>query len=166
MNIFQKSRIAVSAAIALGLTAAAGPATAGVLAVQRNNTNFSFTSGTPTLLPDATFNVNAGDTIAVTFSSECATDAPAGNFSAWTDVDIQLVNSVDAVVNTLSPTSGSLDAFCSANGTAGFDGFSMNAVTATHTFASSGFFKIRVIGRLDAGATGAWYGDKSLVVWK
>jgi hypothetical protein len=164
MNISKRKVIAVATS-ALGLMAAAGPATAEVLARVTDSNNFTFNAGTPTLLATAGFNVNAGQTLAVSFSAECAVDAAAGNAGAWTDIDIQLVNSVGAVVNTLVPTAGSGDAFCTSNGTVGSDGWTTASMTTAHTFASSGTFSLRVVGRLNFG-TNAWYGERALVVWR
>ena len=71
-----------------------------------------------------------GQRFVVTFSAECAVNAPAGNYTAYTDIDIVVLNAAGAVVQTLAPTFGNSDAFCTANGTAGFDGWSRNSITA------------------------------------
>lgn len=159
MNIIKKSKIAVAALGALGLVTVGSPAMAEVLGSAVSTGNLPI-GATTTLLATSGFNVNAGQSILVMFSSECAVNA------GWTDIDIQLVNSVGAVVNTLAPTAGGSDAFCAANGTANLDGWSRNAAMVTHSFSSSGTFSIRVIGRLNAGATSASYGDSSLIVWR
>jgi len=162
MNII-KSKVAAAMASALGLVAAASPAMAQVVANVTNTANFTFTTGTPVLLATGAINMTAGQTLVATFSAECAVDAAAGISNAWTDIDIQLVNEVGTVVNTLSPTAGAGDAFCTANGTAGFDGWTTASMTVAQTFSASGFFSLRVVGRVNGGL-GAWYGERSLVV--
>ncbi len=162
MNI-RKSKIVVAAASAFVLVAAASTAWAGVVASVSNPTNFTFTTGTPTLLATAGFGLSAGETFAATFSAECAVDAPAANTSAWTDIDIQLLNSAGTVIATLAPTAGSADAFCTANGVAGFDGWTTASMTVTGSVAVAGTYSVRVIGRLNFG-TGGWYGERALVV--
>jgi hypothetical protein len=164
MNI-RKKKILVAAASALALVTVAGPATAAVLASTNNSANFTFTTGTPTLLSTAGFFLNANESFVVTFSAECAVDAAAGNSSAWTDIDIQLVNAAGAVVATLLPTSGSADAFCTSNGTVGFDGWTTASMTLSASVAPAGVYSVRVLGRLNFG-TGAWYGERSLVVYR
>ena len=82
------------------------------------------------------------------------------------DVDIVLMNAfTGAVVLTLAPTAGSADAFCTANGTAGFDGWESNAVTAAVPNAfPAGNYRIGVRARANAGATGGWFGERQVTV--
>jgi len=105
----------------------------------------------------ATFNSNAAGRKVLTFSSECAVVAPAGDFDAWTDLDI-IVNG--AIV---PPTAGTLDAFCSANGTAAIDGWETNSRTVVIPV-RVGVNTVQIRSRLNAGATGHWYGERALVV--
>ncbi len=104
-----------------------------------------------------TFNLPAAGRKVLTFSSECAVSAAAGNSSAWSDIDI-IVNG--AVV---APTVGSADAFCSANGTAVFDGWETNAITVVIQ-GVAGANTVRILGRPNGGATGIWFGERALVV--
>ena len=69
------------------------------------------------------FNLTAAGRKVLTYSAECAVGAPAGNASAWVDVDI-VVNGV-----TVAPTVGNQDAFCVANGTAAMDGWTRASIT-------------------------------------
>src|SRR5262245_36409085 len=152
--VIVKSNLVLAATSALGLMAATSPAMAEVLGAVKLADNFTFTSGTPVLLATSQFTLNNGDVFVATFASECAVNAPDGNTSAWTDIDIQLLDSSNVVISTLSPTIGSGDAFCTANGTVGFDGW----VTASMTVVGgpnngAGNYSVRVIGRLDGGAT-------------
>jgi hypothetical protein len=151
---------AICAAALLALTAAAQ---AKVLMSGTYATNFSFTTPTA-LVPLAstgattrTVNITTAGTYVLTFSAECSVDAPAGNSSAWVDLDIL----VDGVAT--SPTASTFDAFCGANGTLGFDGWVRPSITVpvrltvgSHTF--------QVQGRLDSGATGGWISDISVVL--
>lgn len=164
MSILKK-KIALAAAGALALVTAATPVMAAVLASTNNSANFTFVAGTPTLLATGAFFLNANDPFVVSFSAECAVDAPAGNTTAWTDIDIQVLNAGGAVVATLLPTAGSADAFCTANGTVGFDGWTTASMTLSGTVQVAGVYSVRVIGRL-TGATGGWYGERSLVVYR
>jgi len=101
----------------------------------------------------------------VIFSAECAVNAAAGSSMAWSDVDIVLLNAAGAVVQTLAPTAGSLDAFCSSNGTAGFDGWSANSVMGVAgPGLAAGNYRVQVRARLNNGATGGWFGERSLAV--
>ena len=101
----------------------------------------------------------------VIFSSECAVNAAAGSSAAWSDIDIVLMNAAGAVVSTLAPTAGNLDAFCSSNGTAGFDGWASNSVMAVAGAGlPAGIYRVQVRARLNNGATGGWFGERSLAV--
>lgn len=103
----------------------------------------------------------------VTFSAECAVDAPAGNFSAWVDIDIVVLDPNGVVIYTLPQTEFASDAFCASNGTAGFDGWESNAFTAFGgARLASGRYRVQVRARLNGGATGGWFGERSLVVWE
>lgn len=167
MNFYRNWRqCAAAGAVSL---LAAGPAAADAIAVITNSANFSFAAAGLVVLPGTTspafFNA-AGQRFLVNFTSECAVNAPAGNSSAWSDVDIVVLNAAGAVVSTLAPTVGNQDAFCSANGTAGFDGWESNAISAVGTVAIAGAYRVQVRARHNNGATGAWYGQRTLVVWR
>lgn len=152
---------------ALGISGllAAGSASAQLITSQVGPGNFIFAGFQP--LPNMTtaafFNA-ANQRFVVTFSAECAVNAAAGNTTAYTDVDIVVLDPFDVVVQTLSPTGGNQDVFCSANGTAGFDGWSRNSVTAVGGLGlAAGNYRVRVRARLNGGFQ-AWYGDRALVV--
>ncbi|WP_341887323.1 hypothetical protein [Variovorax sp. YR752] len=156
-------------AIATALTALASThASADVLTAVTAPANWTFAGAAQTTIPNLTtplFANQANRRFVVIFSAECAVNAPAGNSSAWTDVDIIVRNAAGAVVATLAPTVGSGDAFCSANGTAGFDGWESNSVTAVGGAGlPAGNYRVQVRARLNGGATGGWFGERSLVV--
>ena len=97
------------------------------------------------------------DAHVLTFSAECSVDAPAGNTAAWVDLDIMIDGAA------VTPTVGTADAFCGANGTLGFDGWIHPSITipvrltaANHT--------LQIQGRLNNGATGGWISDISMVL--
>ena len=146
-----------------------GQAPAHSLTYAVNTVNWSFAGAAQVAIPGMVtpiFFKPAGQRLIVTFTSECAVNAPAGNHSAWMDVDIVLINAfTGAVVLTLAPTAGSADAFCTANGTASFDGWESNAVTAAVPNAfPAGSYRIGVRARANAGATGGWFGERQVTV--
>jgi len=115
----------------------------------------------------SSFTLPQGARFGVTFSSECSVNAPAGNGGSWTDVDIVVLNTAGAVVATLAPTVGSSDAFCSSNGTAAFDGWEFNSVTAVGgPNLPPGTYRVQVRARLNNGATDGQFGERSLVVFR
>jgi len=156
-------------AIAATLCALASThASADVLTAVTAPANWTFAGAAQTTIPNLTtpffFNA-ANQRFIVTFSSECAVNAPAGNTSAWTDVDIIVRNAAGALVATLAPTVGAADAFCSSNGTLGFDGWESNSITAVGGAGlPAGNYRVQVRARLNGGATGGWFGERSLVV--
>ena len=103
------------------------------------------------------FSLAAPTRLVLTYSAECAVGAPAGNASAWLDLDL-IVNGV-----TLAPTAGNQDAFCSSNGTAAIDGWSRASITVFFTGAA-GANTVRIQSRGNGGATTVWLGDSSLVI--
>jgi hypothetical protein len=151
---------ALCAAALIALTAAAQ---AKVIMSGTYANNFSFATPTAfvplasTGATSRTVNVTTAGTYVLTFSAECSVDAPAGNSSAWVDLDILLDGAA------LSPTSGTLDAFCGANGTAGFDGWVRPSISIPVRL-TAGAHTIQVQGRLDAGATGGWISDIAVVL--
>lgn len=151
---------ALCAAALIALTAAAQ---AKVLMSGTYSNNFSFTTPTafvPLASTGATsrsVNIVTATTYVLTFSAECSVDAPAGNSSAWVDLDIM----VDGVA--VAPTASTLDAFCGANGTAGFDGWVRPSISVPLRM-TAGAHTIQVQARLDAGATGGWISDIAVVL--
>lgn len=151
------------AACTLALCVLAAAAQAKVMISGVYPANFSF--NTPTaFVPLAasgatsrTFNIGKAATYVLTFSAECSVDAPAGNSSAWVDLDIL----IDGVA--VAPTATTADAFCGANGVAGFDAWVRPSITVPVTL-SVGSHTLQVQGRLNAGATGGWISDISMVL--
>lgn len=152
----------VGSIVLLGL---GGVADAKVIGSGSNPSNFSFSAATanvpiaagtaaPTVL-----NVAAPrrGSYVLTFSAECSVDAPAGNSSAWIDIDV-VVNGT-----TVSPTVGTGDAFCGANGTVGFDGWVRPSISVAVDLIK-GLNVISILARRDAGATAGWLSDSSIVV--
>ena len=130
--------------------------------------NWSFVGAAQVQVPGTLTNVffkPANVRLIATFSAECAVGAPAGNTSAWVDLDIVLLNAAGAVVHTLAPTLGSSDAFCSSNGTAGVDGWATQSVTAYVPFNfPAGNYRAEVRARINAGATTGWISDRTLLI--
>lgn len=157
-------RIAAAGAVAI---AAVGSAQAHSIAAVTAVGNFIFAAGTP-ILPGMTtplFGNLAGQRFIVTFTAECAVNAAAGNTTAWTDVDIVVLNAAGAVVATLSPTVGTLGAMCSSDGSAGLSGWGSYSITAVGGIGlAAGNYRVQVIARLNNGATQASYGERALVV--
>jgi hypothetical protein len=164
MSIIKKhwAKSLIGAAIALG---AATQASAHTLAAVTNPINFTWAAGVVAPVPGMVtpFFGHPGGRFVATFSAECAVNAAAGNHSAWLDVDIVVTNAAGAVVATLTPTVGSGDAFCSSNGTLGFDGWVSPSVTGVAQLAA-GVYRVQVNARLNNGATGGWLGERTLVV--
>ncbi|WP_280154823.1 hypothetical protein [Piscinibacter sp. XHJ-5] len=106
----------------------------------------------------------ANQRFVASFSAECAVNAPAGNHTAFTDIDIVVLNGAGAVVQTLAPTLGGTDAFCTANGTPVFDGWTRASATVVGGVGlAAGFYRVQVRGRVPIPFS-ASYGDRSLVV--
>jgi hypothetical protein len=94
----------------------------------------------------------------LTYSAECSVDAPAGNSSAWVELDI-IVNGV-----TIPPTVGTSDAFCGADGVAGFGGWVRPSITVVFAgLQGNNTISIKATGQ--AGATGIWLSDTALAVY-
>jgi hypothetical protein len=158
---------AASAAAALG---AAAPASAQTVAAVVGVGNWVFGAAGLVPIPAMTTPVffnGAGQRFVVIFSSECAVDAAAGNTAAYTDVDIVVLDPFGALVATLPPTAGNQDAFCAANGTAGFDGWENNAITALGGLnLPAGNYMVQVRARLNNAATGGWFGERMLTLMR
>lgn len=144
------------------------PASAHSLGYAINTSNWTFAGPAQVVVNGMTSNMffkPANQRLILTFASECAVDAPAGNTSGWVDVDIVLLNAAGAVVLTAAPTAGSADAFCAANGTAGFDGWESNSVSALVPYNfPAGNYQVQVRARINGGATGGWFGERQLTV--
>lgn len=110
-------------------------------------------------------NIAPGQLLTAHFAAECAVDAPAGNTTAWTDVDLVVLNGPGAVVAVLQPTVGTLGAFCSADGSAGLSGWRSNKVIGVLRSALPlGMYRFQVRARLNNGATAASYGERTLLI--
>ncbi len=75
----------------------------------------------------------------------------------WLDLDITF----NGVV--VAPTVGTDDAFCSTNGTAIIDGCTRASITVV-VQGIKGNNNVTIHARGNAGATGTWLGDSSLVI--
>lgn len=156
-------KFAHKAACAIALSALAAASYAKVIVSGTYSANFSFTTATafvPLASTGATsrsFNAPKAAIYVLTFSAECSVDAPAGNNGAWVDLDIL----IDGVA--VSPTFGSADAFCGANGIAGFDAWIRPSITVPVSL-SAGAHTLQVLGRLNNGATGGWVSDIAMVL--
>ncbi|PZQ15883.1 MAG: hypothetical protein DI565_08645 [Ancylobacter novellus] len=93
----------------------------------------------------------------LTFSAECSVDAPAGNVTAWVDLDI-VVNGV-----VVPPTVGASDSFCSSDGTVGFGSWATHSITVAVPL-EAGKNEISIQARLSGGATGGWISNSALVI--
>jgi hypothetical protein len=165
----QLLRRAGAASILAGLVAVSTQASANSLAYAVGTDNWTF-SGTSQVdvsgMQSNIFSKPANQRLVITFSAECAVNAPTGNPNAWMDVDIVLLNpTTGAVVYTASPTVGSADAFCSSTGTVGFGHWATHSVQALipYNFAA-GSYKAAVKARLNNGGTGGWLGERMLSV--
>jgi hypothetical protein len=104
------------------------------------------------------FNLGSAGKKILTFSARCAVTAPAGNTTAWLDLDI-VVNGI-----VVAPTVGSGDPFCSANGTAGgLDGQVRRSITVP-VQGIQGSNTVQVLARGNGGASGLYLGDLALVI--
>jgi hypothetical protein len=164
MNMTNLAKFAAVLSLsAAALPAVTAPASAVVAAFGFHT--FSFTFSPPgSLLPIAigagtsvAFTLPAQANVAVTFSAECSVEAPAGDFSSYVDVDVL----IDGVA--VPPTAGTSDAFCSANGTAGFDSWVRPSITVVKLLAA-GPHSVSVFGRPSTGATRGYLGITSVVV--
>ena len=160
-------------AAVLGLLAATQASADAFIAIGRPG-NFTFSSASGTVAvpigagvfqTPAFFNF-AGQRFIVSYTAECAVAAAAGVTSTWLDVDVRAVNIGTGQVFVLTPTGGTLDALCTSNGTAGSDGWQMNAVNAIGgPGMPAGNYVVQVRARL-SGAGSGHLGDTSLVVWR
>jgi hypothetical protein len=158
----------IAAAAALGLAGVGAAQADAIVPPVTVIGNFTFGVAGLVALPgmiSAPFAYTTGRRFIVHFASECAVAAPAGNTTAWTDVDIEVINGAGGIVQVLPPTAGNLGAFCASNGTAASDGWESNAVIAVGgPNLASGVYRVRVRARMNNGATQAWFGERTLVV--
>jgi hypothetical protein len=96
----------------------------------------------------------------ITYSAECAVSSASS--LAWLTIEIIL----DGVA--LPPTAGTVDAFCSGNGTAGFDGWTTHTISVPTPTLPTGTHTLVIQASLQSGVAGdsGWLGDSSLVVTK
>ena len=153
-----------NAALALALAGVAATAHAGVKASAIRPGNFVALSPIETLVPLNTagattlnFTLPSAGKKVLTYSAECAVDAPAGTFG-WVTLDIY----VNGVV--VAPTVGTTDPFCSGNGAAGFDGYVRASITIPVQGISGGN-TVQIKARGGSNATGLWLGDSALVIY-
>lgn len=159
MYALKRIGLACVLAVAAGATVAI---TFKINAVRPGNFSFATPSAfVPLNAAGATtlvFNQGGATPRVLTYSAECTVDAPAGNNFAWLDIDVY-VNGV-----AVPPTAGTADAFCSADGVAGFGGYTRPSITIAIN-PVAGANSVRILARLNAGATGGWLGDSALVVY-
>lgn len=136
--------------------------------------NYTFNFGSNSLVPltssgaveSARFTTSGH--LTVQYTAECAVGAAAGNTVTWLNIDIEVRNVATGAVIVLSPTNQTQDALCTANGTVGADGWTMNSITGLTTSLPNGTYTARVRANLQFGAPGnvGWLGDSSLVIRK
>jgi hypothetical protein len=153
--------------------AAALPAQAEILVTMSRPGNFAGIGAGGQLMPltpaginqTPAFFVPAGGRFIVSYTAECANDAPGT--TSWVSLDIRAVNQATGAITILPPTrvAGDQDAFCSSNGTAGFDGWATHTVIATGVQLPAGNYRLQVFARTVNGGSG-WLSDSSLVVWR
>lgn len=164
------NRLRTVAALALtGATLVCTQAHADSLAYAVGTDNWTFSGTSQVDVSGMVSNVffkPANTRLIITFSAECAVDAPTGNPNAWMDVDIVLLNATTgAVVYTAAPTAGAADAFCSSTGTLGFGHWATHTVQALIPWnLAGGNYKASVKARLNNGGTGGWLGERMLTV--
>ena len=106
---------------------------------------------------NVTFNLPAAGKKVLTFSAECSVNAVAGNDQAWLDIDI-IVNGVIVPV-----TNQPFDAFCPADGSAGFSGYVRASITVlVNGLLGNNTVRIRAKGW--GGATGISVSDTALMI--
>lgn len=141
-----------NAVLALALAGTAATAQAGIKASVVNTSYWSAPSAEQSLVSlDAagattlSFKLPSAGKKILTFSAICSVEAPAGDTLSWLDLDI-LVNGV-----VVAPTVGADDAFCSANGTIGFDGYVRASITIPiQGLAGTNYVQIKARGNYTA----------------
>jgi hypothetical protein len=154
-----------NAALALALTAAAATAQAGIKA----SAVLPGTSVVPspaeyfvpldnTSATTLTFNLSSAGKKVLTYSALCAVQAPAGDGTAFLDLDIY----VNGVV--VDPTVGNRDAFCSASGTGDLDGWVRASITVPIQ-GIAGTNTVRVKARGTFNTTWLFLSDAALLIF-
>ena len=153
-----------NAVLALALAGAAATAQAGVKASAVNTSNLIILNPGPVLVPlnaagatTLSFSLASAGKKILTFSSECAINAPTGIYGDYLDLDI-LVNGV-----VVTPTVDA-DPFCSANGTGFFDGYIRTSITIPIQV-KSGINTVQIKASGSANVTGMWLGASALVIY-
>jgi hypothetical protein len=150
-----------------------------LLVVHTRAGNYTFPQGTNDLVPlddlvagdppiTQSNQFNAAGDFTVTYTAECAVAAAAGNTTTWLNVSIELVNVVTNEVVTLTPTTGTSEALCTSNGTAGADGWAMNSITGVAKNVPRANYAVQIKANIQNGVAGTsgWLGDTSLVIRK
>jgi hypothetical protein len=153
-----------NAALALALAGVAATAQAGVKASAVNPSNMIIPNRGPALVPlnaagatTLSFSLASAGKKLLTFSSECAVNAPSGFYGDFVELDI-VVNGV-----VVAPTVD-IDPFCSANGTSLFDGYVRTSITIpVQLNAGTNTVQVKVSG--SANVTGMWIGQSALVIY-
>jgi hypothetical protein len=151
------------AALALALAGVTATAHAGIKASAVNGALFTSSPAEALVALNSagatTLNFNLGSAAkkVLTFSAYCAVNAPAGNTTAWLDVDV-VVNGV-----IVAPTVGAGDPFCSSNGSGQFDGYVRSSVTVPIQ-GKAGANAVQIRARGNGGATGLLLGATALVI--
>jgi len=123
--------------------------------------NFTFTTATAlvpltsTAATSVSFSQAAASPRVLTFSAECALDGANPIFY----LDLDIIHNGTA----LSPTAGNQDAWCTANATAGLDGWIRGSITLVVP-AVAGVNTIQVQARQNNNVGTGWIGDTSLVI--
>lgn len=153
-----------NAVLAVALASAAVTAQAGVKASAVNTSNWiAFTRG-PELVPlnaagatTLSFSLASAGKKLLTFSSECAVNAPTGIYGDYLDLDIVVNGVVVAPTVDGSP-------FCSANGTGFFDGYIRTSITIPIQ-GKAGTNTVQIKASGSANVTGMWLGASALVIY-
>ena len=98
---------------------------------------------------------NDATPVMISFTAECSINT-AG--AAWVDIDVM----VDGVA--IAPTAQTSDAFCGADGVAGFDPFTSAAVNVVAVVPVAGTHVVEVRARASDNSSGIWVSDTSIVV--
>lgn len=167
----RKRLVSRVAAGVLGLAAAIQASASPIIALTNPN-DFSFsTVQVPVPIAAGVFQTpiffNAlNQRFVVSYTAECAVSAAAGDTTTFVDLTIRAVNALTGVVTVLAPTVGTTDAFCSANGTAGYDGWAMHTVHAIGGVGlPAGNYRVEVLARLSGPGAGN-LDDSTLIVWR
>ena len=150
--------------------AAATQAPANSIIALTNNNSFGFGAGTvfvpiaAGVFQTAPFFNGFNQRFIVSYTAECGVNA--ANTTSFVDLTIRVVNIATGVITVLSPTAGGTDAFCSANGTPGFDGLQMHTVHAVGGVGlPAGNYRVQVLARVNGPGAGN-LDDSALIVWR